>query len=148
MDKGRFMVDANGKTYWKNGGGAQSAPASGKKGGEGKGAKAAKGGKGEKPAPEKVGGQKAGGSGGNTQEIESKVLNYLNTNNVILDTGDFSTAQNISKDDLDPVLKSLTSEDYIVLEVIERKLIELTDEGNDYAKNGSPEFQFVNKMAF
>ena len=45
-------------------------------------------------------------------------------------------------------MKSLTSENYIVLEVIETKLIELTAEGSDYAKNGSPEFQFVSKMAF
>jgi len=30
--------------------------------------------------------------------------------------------------------------------VIERKTIELTDEGKSYASNGSPEFQFVSKM--
>jgi len=46
----------------------------------------------------------------------------------------------VSKDDLDPVLKSLNAEDYLVLKVIEKKLIELTDEGLGYAKNGSPEF--------
>jgi len=37
-------------------------------------------------------------------------------------------------------LKSLTAEEYIKLEVLERKVIELTDEGNGYAKDGSPEF--------
>jgi phenylalanyl-tRNA synthetase alpha chain len=44
------------------------------------------------------------------------------------------------------VLKSLLVDDYVVLEVIEKKLIELTEEGQSYAKDGSPEFQFVSKM--
>lgn len=52
----------------------------------------------------------------------------------------------MSKDELDPVLKSLNAEDYLVLKVIERKLIELTEEGLGYAKDGSPEFQFVSNM--
>jgi len=34
----------------------------------------------------------------------------------------------------------LTAEDYIVLEVLERKIIELTEEGTGYAENGSPEY--------
>jgi hypothetical protein len=38
------------------------------------------------------------------------------------------------------VLKSLSAEDYIVLEVIERKEIELTEEGQGYASQGSPEY--------
>jgi hypothetical protein len=33
------------------------------------------------------------------------------------------------------------------LTVIERKEIELTEEGLSYAENGSPEYQFVTKMA-
>jgi len=41
---------------------------------------------------------------------------------------------------LESVLKSLSAEDYIKLNVIERKEIELTDEGKSYAENGSPEF--------
>ena len=48
---------------------------------------------------------------------------------------------------MEPVLKSLLVDDYVKLDVIEKKLIELTDEGNSYAKDGSPEFQFVSKMA-
>lgn len=67
---------------------------------------------------------------------------------MIEDSGDFSTSQNISKDELDPVLKSLTAENYIVLAVIERRSIELTAEGTEYAQKGSPEFQFADKMAF
>jgi len=53
----------------------------------------------------------------------------------------------MSKEDMEPVLKSLLVDDYVKLDVIEKKLIELTDEGNSYAKDGSPEFQFVSKMA-
>jgi len=34
----------------------------------------------------------------------------------------------------------LVSEDFLVLEVIEKKQIELTEEGKSYAKDGSPEF--------
>ena len=52
----------------------------------------------------------------------------------------------MSKEDMEPVLKSLLVDDYVKLEVLEKKLIELTDEGNSYAKDGSPEFQFVSKM--
>jgi helix-turn-helix protein len=55
----------------------------------------------------------------------------------------FGNEKGISKDDLEKVLKSLLVDDYLSLEVIERKIIELTEEGHSYAKNGSPEFQFV-----
>lgn len=44
------------------------------------------------------------------------------------------------------VLKSLNVDEYVVLEVNERRVIELTDEGKSYAENGSPEFQFVSAM--
>ena len=61
-------------------------------------------------------------------------------------TEEFETTQKITKELLDPVLKSLSAEEYVTLEVIEKKLIELTDEGKGYAEKGSPEFQFVSKM--
>jgi hypothetical protein len=51
------------------------------------------------------------------------------------------------KEVLEPVLKSLSAEEYIKLNVIERKEIELTDEGKSYAQEGSPEYQFIMKMA-
>ena len=115
------MVDAEGKTYWKNLGQAPAAATKSKK---------VPAQNNQKPsntaAPKAV-------LNPNTQLIEEKVLGFLNTNNVIQDSGEFSTSQNISKDELDPVLKSLTSENYIVLEVIETRFIELTDEGNNYA---------------
>jgi hypothetical protein len=52
----------------------------------------------------------------------------------------------LNKEAFDNTLKSLTAEEYIKLNVIERKEIELTDEGKSYAQNGSPEYQFVSNM--
>jgi len=61
-------------------------------------------------------------------------------------TENFGEENKINKEDLEKVLKSLLVDEYLKLDVIERKVIELTDEGNSYAKNGSPEFQFVSKI--
>ena len=80
------------------------------------------------------------------QDVEKLVLGFLGENSVIENTESFQTEKNVSKDTLEPVLKSLEAEDYIKLTVIEKKLIELTEEGEGYAKNGSPEFQFVQKI--
>jgi len=43
----------------------------------------------------------------------------MDKNSVIEDSADFSTAQNVPKEELEPVLKSLTAENYLVLEVLE-----------------------------
>ena len=37
-------------------------------------------------------------------------------------------------------------DEYIVLKVIEKKLVELSDEGLQYAKNGTPEFSYASKL--
>ena len=65
----------------------------------------------------------------------------------IENTENFGNEQGIDKEDLEKVLKSLLVDDFLSLEVIERKVIELTEEGQSYAKNGSPEYQFVQKIA-
>ena len=52
----------------------------------------------------------------------------------------FDVEKGLDKSSFDNTLKSLTAEEYIKLNVIERKEIELTDEGKSYAQNGSPEF--------
>ena len=76
-----------------------------------------------------------------TAKIEKAVLGFMDKNKgVIENTEDFSKEQDIPTEQLEPVLKSLLVDDYIVLNVLERKLIELTEEGLSYAKNGSPEF--------
>ena len=68
------------------------------------------------------------------------VLEIVNKNGQIDDTADLVKELQITKDKLDPVLKSLVALEYLILEVIERRKIELTDEGKSYAVNGSPEF--------
>ena len=73
-------------------------------------------------------------------------MGTVDKNGEITDTADFIKQENVTAEELDPVLKSLVALEYIVLEVIERKVIELTDEGKSYANNGSPEFQFVSKI--
>ena len=45
-------------------------------------------------------------------------------------------------------MNSLALEDYIKYEGKDRRVIELTDEGKSYAKDGTPEFKFVSAMAF
>jgi len=41
---------------------------------------------------------------------------------------------------VDAAVKSLLVDDYVVLEVIERRRIELSEEGQGYADSGTPEF--------
>ena len=84
----------------------------------------------------------------NTADIEKTVLAYLNTHGEIQNTESYAVESGIGREDLEPVIKSLTAENYISLTVIDRKEIELTDEGRGYAENGSPEYQFVSKMVF
>ena len=81
-----------------------------------------------------------------TSALEAIILGYLDKNGEIPNTEDFCNSEKLSKEDMEPVLKSLLVDDYLGLEVIEKKLIELTDEGNSYAQEGSPEYQFVTKM--
>jgi DNA-binding PadR family transcriptional regulator len=79
-------------------------------------------------------------------DAERLVLTYLGHNKFIDNTELFQTQNAISREALEPVLKSLEAEEYIKLTVIEKKVIELTEEGLGYAKEGSPEFQFVQAM--
>ena len=49
----------------------------------------------------------------------------------------------VAHTELDKNLKSLLVDDYLILTVIERKGIELTDEGASYASIGTPEYQYA-----
>jgi DNA-binding MarR family transcriptional regulator len=71
---------------------------------------------------------------------ESFVLNYLNQNGTIPDTLELAKEMAITHENLDKILKSLLADDYVVLEVIEKKLIELTPEAASYVDSGTPEF--------
>ena len=79
-------------------------------------------------------------SNADTSELEKLILGTVNKDGSIKDTADFLTKHKLSAEELDPVLKSLVALEYLILDVIERKYIELTDEGKSYAANGSPEF--------
>jgi hypothetical protein len=57
----------------------------------------------------------------------------LNDHGEISNTETYEAQAKIAKDLLDPVLKSLLVEGYVALEVLERKEIELTEEGLGYA---------------
>jgi len=73
-------------------------------------------------------------------QVEKTVLKYINDNGEIKNTENFNVELKLDKDAFDNTLKSLTADEYIKLNSIERKEIELTDEGKSYAQNGSPEF--------
>lgn len=75
-----------------------------------------------------------------TATIEKQILAFVGENGSIPNTEIYSEEQKITKEVLEPVLKSLSVDEYLVLSVLERKEIELTDEGKGYAENGSPEF--------
>jgi hypothetical protein len=53
----------------------------------------------------------------------------------------------VSHSVIDNTLKSLSADEYVELVVLEKKLIELSEEGSGYVKNGTPEFQYANALA-
>lgn len=80
------------------------------------------------------------------EEIQNKILKYMEANNTIEDTAVYAKELGIAHTDLDKALKSLLVDDYLVLTVIERKVIELTDEGATYASKGTPEYQYASAL--
>jgi helix-turn-helix protein len=65
---------------------------------------------------------------------------------VIEDTAVLAQKLGVAHTELDKNLKSLLVDDYLVLSVIERKGIELTDEGASYASIGTPEYQYAKAL--
>ena len=59
---------------------------------------------------------------------------------MIEDTAALVESLSITPSKLDAVVKSLLSEDFVVLDVIERRKIELSEEGSGYVRDGTPEF--------
>lgn len=70
-------------------------------------------------------------------------MKQLQEKSEIADSLDFAKELGITHTDLDKNLKSLLADEYVDLKVIERKLIELTDEGKLYADKGTPEYQYT-----
>ena len=52
----------------------------------------------------------------------------------------------MSHNDLDKSLKSLVADEYLELNVIEKKLLELSGEGKTYAEKGTPEYQYASAL--
>ncbi len=82
----------------------------------------------------------------NEEHVQTTVLQILKKDGAINNTLDLAKELNITHADLDKVLKSLLVDDYVKLEVLEKKLIELTAEGKGYAENGTPEFQYASLL--
>lgn len=78
--------------------------------------------------------------------MENRILQYLSEHNQIDDTLQFAQRVGVTHTDLDKSLKSLLVDDYLELGVIERKLLELTDEGATYADKGTPEYQYASAL--
>ena len=76
-------------------------------------------------------------------ELQDSILTHLHQSNVIEDTAVLAQKLGVAHTELDKNLKSLLVDDDLVLTVIERKGIELTDEGASYASIGTPEYQYA-----
>ena len=67
---------------------------------------------------------------------------------MIGDSANIVTFLKIHPKEMDAALKSLNVDDYVKLEVIELKQIELTAEGKEYLEKGTPEFQYTQALEF
>ncbi|CAA7044814.1 unnamed protein product [Microthlaspi erraticum] len=72
---------------------------------------------------------------------EEAVLGFLENNEEITDSGQFSTEHNLDHNAVVNVIKSLRGFQYIVAQDIKRESWVLTAEGKKYAAEGSPEVQ-------
>ncbi|CAH2061576.1 unnamed protein product [Thlaspi arvense] len=72
---------------------------------------------------------------------EEAILGFLQQNEEITDSGQFSSEHNLDHDEVVNVIKSLHGFRYIEAQDIKRESWLLTDEGKKYAAEGSPEVQ-------
>lgn len=80
------------------------------------------------------------------ESVQNAILKHLFDNNTIEDTLEFAKTLGVTHLELDKSLKSLLVDDYLALQVIEKKLLELTEEGSQYAENGTPEFIYASAL--
>ena len=73
------------------------------------------------------------------EQLQQAILTILDKETSIADT-DSMVSETQSAQQVDAALKSLLVDDYVVLDVIEKKRIDLTEEGSGYAQKGTPEF--------
>ena len=75
------------------------------------------------------------------------MLTLLKDHQTIEDSAELVASLNITQAKMDAPLKSLLVDEYVLLEVIERRKIELTEEGAGYVKDGTPEFQYASALS-
>ena len=80
------------------------------------------------------------------EQLQNEVLTLLKASSEIADSADLCAEWSLSAAKMDAILKSLLVDDYVVLEVIERRKIELTEEGVGYAESGTPEYQYASAL--
>ena len=80
------------------------------------------------------------------EQLQQYVLTQLNDNQEIKDTSEHVISLGVTPAKFDAAVKSLLVDDFVVLEVIERRKIELSEEGSGYAENGTPEFQYASAL--
>lgn len=78
--------------------------------------------------------------------LANLILQHLAEHETIANTDDFAKTTGTKPADLDSILKSLVAEEYIAVKATDKKLLELTDEGQTYLAKGTPEFQLANAM--
>lgn len=81
------------------------------------------------------------------EQLANLILKHLSKKeDVIANTDDFAAANGLKPADLDSVLKSLVAEEYIAVKATDKKLLELTEEGQTYLAKGTPEYQLASAM--
>ncbi|CAF2328216.1 unnamed protein product [Brassica napus] len=73
---------------------------------------------------------------------EAAILGFLQTNESILDSGQFAAEHNLDHEEVKNVIKSLQGFRYIEAKELKRETLVLTDDGKKYAVEGSPEIHF------
>lgn len=81
------------------------------------------------------------------EQLQQHVLTLLSKDaGQIADTAELVTDLQITPAKLDAAVKSLLVDEYVVLDVIERRKIELSEEGQGYARDGTPEYQYATAL--
>ena len=81
------------------------------------------------------------------EQLQQHVLTLLSKSDQIADTVELIESLGVTAAKVDAAVKSLLVDEYVVLDVIERRKIELTEEGKGYVQSGTPEFQYASALA-
>lgn len=78
--------------------------------------------------------------------LRDKALAYMAENGEIADSTILAEITGCNSQEVYAALNSLVAEEYVEMSNIESRFIQLTAEGSDYAKNGTPEVQYVSGL--